>query len=62
MIWGVSPLMVEYCNGIEELFEACAMRAKEADYVDKDDHVVISAGVPVDVPGNTNIIKVLQVK
>lgn len=62
LVWGVSPLMVEYCNGIEELFEACAMRAKEADYVDKDDHVVISAGVPVDVPGNTNIIKVLQVK
>lgn len=62
LVWGVSPLMVEYCNGIEELFESCAMRAKEADYVDKDDHVVISAGVPVDVPGNTNIIKVLQVK
>ena len=62
LIWGVTPLKVEYSKDIEELFADCAIKAKMAEYIKPGDHMVISAGVPVDIPGNTNIIRVLEVK
>lgn len=62
LIWGVRPLKVKYSKDIEELFGDCAMKAKQAEYIKPGDHMVISAGVPVDIPGNTNIIRVLEVK
>lgn len=61
MIWGVTPLKVEYSKNIEELFADCAEKARKAEYIKSGDHMVISAGVPVDIPGNTNIIRVLEV-
>ena len=62
LIWGVIPLKVEYSKDIEELFADCAKKAKLAEYIKPGDHMVISAGVPVDIPGNTNIIRVLEVE
>ena len=62
LIWGVTPLKVEYSKDIEELFADCAIKAKNAEHIKPGDHMVISAGVPVDIPGNTNIIRVLEVK
>ena len=62
LIWGVSPLKVEYSTDIEVLFKDCAVKAKQAEHIKTGDHMVISAGIPVDVPGNTNIIRVLEVK
>ena len=62
LIWGVTSLKVEYSKDIEELFADCAIKAKMAEYIKPGDHMVISAGVPVDIPGNTNIIRVLEVK
>ena len=62
LIWGVTPLKVEYSKDIEELFADCAIKAKMAEYIKPGDHMVISAGVPVDIPGSTNIIRVLEVK
>jgi pyruvate kinase len=53
---------VEYSKDIEELFADCAIKAKMVGYIKPGDHMVISAGVPVDIPGNTNIIRVLEVK
>ena len=62
LIWGVIPLKVEYSKDIEELFTDCTKKAKLAEYIKPGDHMVISAGVPVDIPGNTNIIRVLEVE
>jgi len=62
LIWGVIPLKVDYSKDVEELFNDCAKRAREQELIKPGDHMVISAGVPVDIPGNTNIIRVLEVK
>ena len=62
LIWGVIPLKVEYSTDIEVLFEDCAVKAKQTEHIKSGDHMVISAGIPVDIPGNTNIIRVLEVK
>ena len=62
LIWGVIPLKVDYSKDVEEIFNDCAKRAIEQELIKPGDHMVISAGVPVDIPGNTNIIRVLEVK
>ncbi len=62
LIWGVIPVKVNYSKDVEELFEDCAQKVAEAKHVKTGDYMVISAGIPVDIPGNTNIIRVLEVK
>ena len=62
LVWGVRPIMSNYRYDIEELFQHCARKAIEAGLIDDGDTVVISAGMPVDVPGNTNIIRVIEAK
>lgn len=60
LIWGVTPLMANYRYEIEDLFGHCARKALVAGLIKEDSNIVISAGVPVDVPGNTNIIRVME--
>ena len=60
LIWGVIPMMAEYRADVEELFEHCVKRSKSCGTVDSGDQVVITAGIPVDIPGNTNIIRILE--
>lgn len=62
LVWGVRPMMANYRYDIEELFQHCAEKAIDAGLIDDGDTVVISAGMPVDVPGNTNIIRVIEAK
>ena len=58
--WGVCPIMANYRYDIEELFAHCARKAILAGLIKTGDKVVITAGLPVDVPGNTNIIRVVE--
>ena len=60
LIWGVTPLMANYRYEIEDLFGHCARKALGAGLIKEGSNIVISAGVPVDVPGNTNIIRVME--
>ncbi len=60
LVWGVSPIMANYRYEIEELFGHCARKAIRAGLIKGGDKVVITAGLPVDVPGNTNIIRVVE--
>lgn len=60
LAWGVCPIMANYRYEIEELFSHCAAKAIRAGLIQQGDKVVITAGLPVDVPGNTNIIRVVE--
>lgn len=60
LYWGVTPLMTDYRYEVEVLFRHCAIRAIKEGILKNGDNVVISAGVPVDVPGNTNTIRVIE--
>ena len=59
--WGVHPLMIGEKQNTDELFEAAVDAALENHLVDKDDIVVITAGVPVGVSHSTNMMKVERV-
>lgn len=59
--WGVRPLLIAEENTAEELFSEAIYAAKKAGYVKKGDRVVITAGMPLGVSGNTNMLRVEEV-
>lgn len=59
--WGVTPLLLEEKKTSDELFDHAVEVAKKAGLVVEGEVVAITAGVPVGVPGNTNMIKVTVV-
>ncbi len=56
--WGVVPLMCEEKYTSDELFEHAVDIATQHGYVKNGDIVVITAGMPVGISGNTNVLKV----
>lgn len=55
--WGITPLCMEYAHNTDELIEKSVAAAQRAGLVHDGDLAVITAGVPVGVPGTTNMIK-----
>ena len=60
-IWGVQPVIVENLQNVDVLIYRCLEESRKQGFLRKGDKVVISAGVPLDVPGNTNMIRVERV-
>ena len=58
LVWGVAPILVEDEFDTFALFDKCVDRAMELNYLDKGDTTVITAGLPLGIPGTTNMIKV----
>ena len=59
--WGVYPVLALNQANEESLFVHAVDCAKQIDVVKKGDCVVITAGVPVNTTGNTNLLKVAVV-
>lgn len=58
LIWGVYPLMVENLQNVDVLVYCCLEEGRKEGLLHTGDKVVISAGVPLDVTGKTNMIRV----
>lgn len=56
--WGVYPVVAKYQSTSDALFQHAIDCAKQIDMVEDGDTVVIAAGIPLDMSGNTNILKV----
>lgn len=56
--WGVTPILMPMAENSDELVDFAVDAAKAAGLVRQGDLVVITAGVPVGVPGTTNMIRV----
>ena len=61
MSWGVFPVLARHQIDSEKLFIHAIDCAKQIDIVSKGDTVVITAGVPLDRSGTTNLLKVQTV-
>ena len=59
--WGVYPVKSLRQNDADHLFIHAVDCAKELDLVKDGDTVVITAGVPVNITGTTNLLKVTKV-
>jgi len=58
MSWGVVPVLFEEKKNSDELFEHAVEKAVETGLVKSGDLVVLTAGLPLGIPGMTNILKV----
>ena len=58
LTWGVVPLVSPPIRGTDEMITLASRLVVEAGIAAPGDMVVITAGVPVGVPGHTNLIKV----
>lgn len=61
LLWGVKPLLIAREETADELFDDAVKEAKKAGYIKHGDIVVISAGVPLGISGNTNMVRVAEV-
>lgn len=56
--WGVRPALIGEMSTTDELIAAALKAAKNNGFVNTGDTVVITAGVPLGVSGNTNLLEV----
>ncbi|MCM1104430.1 MAG: pyruvate kinase [Clostridium sp.] len=61
LFWGVTPLRMDEQETTNALFDKAVEAAKKSGLVEKGDTVVLTAGVPLGVSGNTNMIRVVEV-
>jgi pyruvate kinase len=61
LIWGVIPMLAHEPPNYERMLDAARERILARGYARKGDHVVVTAGVPFDVPGTTNLMKIEEV-
>lgn len=62
LMWGVAPLLIRKEDSEEELFDEAVSSAKAAGLIKTGDKVVLTAGVPLGVSGNTNMLRVIEVE
>jgi pyruvate kinase len=60
LVWGVTPLQLGPINTVDELLESATEFLLNKGMAREGDIVVFSAGVPVGVSGDTNMIKVVK--
>jgi pyruvate kinase len=58
LMWGVIPLVVEPFHSTDEMIQRMMRAAYDRRCVDVGDNVVLTAGIPLEVHGVTNIVKV----
>ena len=58
LIWGVVPALVDHFPTYEDMLPVARRRLLDAGLAEPGDRVVVTAGVPWDRPGTTNLIKV----
>jgi pyruvate kinase len=58
LVWGVIPVQVTRSETYAEMFIKARAALLERGLAREGDRVVVTAGVPFDVPGSTNLMKV----
>jgi pyruvate kinase len=58
LVWGVIPELVPHCNTYDDMLQFALEAVQRRGLARPGDRVVVTAGVPFDVPGTTNLLKV----
>ncbi|HEX7123809.1 MAG TPA: pyruvate kinase, partial [Gemmatimonadaceae bacterium] len=58
LVWGVMPALVPHSDTYAEMFEHARRVVLERGLAKQGDRVLVTAGVPFDVPGTTNLLKI----
>ena len=58
LVWGVTSLQVQEFTTIDEMISIIVRTAHDSGLVDRGDRLVIIAGVPFGIDGQTNLVKI----
>ncbi|MEO7963162.1 MAG: pyruvate kinase alpha/beta domain-containing protein, partial [Gemmatimonadaceae bacterium] len=58
LVWGVVPALVPHCASYEDMFRKAREVLLRKSLAQAGDKVIVTAGVPFDVPGTTNLLKI----
>jgi pyruvate kinase len=58
LVWGVIPCLVPHCDTYWDMVKLALEAVRERGLAREGDRVVVTAGIPFDVPGTTNLMKV----
>ena len=58
LVWGVIPIFVDHFPDYDSMWAEARKRILELELAQPGDRIVVTAGVPFDVPGTTNLLKV----
>ncbi len=58
LVWGVIPELVPHCETYDDMLKFALEAVERGGLARPDDRVVVTAGVPFDTPGTTNLLKV----
>jgi len=58
LVWGIVPHLVAHCTTYDEMVALARQAAVDLGLARPGDRVLVTAGVPFDVPGTTNLLKV----
>ncbi|HEX6250380.1 MAG TPA: pyruvate kinase [Gemmatimonadaceae bacterium] len=61
LMWGVVPELVPHCDTYDQMMVLAKEAVVRRELASSGDRIVVTAGVPFDVPGTTNILKVERV-
>ena len=61
MIWGAYPIFVRSVDSVDVLFHCAIEKAEDLGYLKAGDTVVLTAGIPLNTSGSTNMLKVQTV-
>ncbi|HEX3034091.1 MAG TPA: pyruvate kinase [Thermodesulfobacteriota bacterium] len=60
LTWGVTPILGQKMNGTDKMIEKVTEIALKSGLTKRGERVVITAGLPLGVPGTTNLIKAVM--
>ncbi len=58
LVWGVRPELADYAPDYSHMFAIARGVLESGGYAKKGDRIAVTAGVPFDTPGTTNLLKV----
>ena len=58
LVWGIVPGLADHLPNYDDMLAVARKQIIERQLAEKGDRVVVTAGVPFDVPGTTNLLKV----
>jgi pyruvate kinase len=58
LVWGVTPALTDHSNNYDSMLAVARQQILDRQLAQPGERVVVTAGVPFDMPGTTNLLKV----
>jgi len=58
--WGVEPVQVDSFDDTDSMFDSARAWAERSGVAPNGEPIIVTAGVPLNVPGTTNLVRVLE--